>query len=105
MQGVGISVWQTMYPDAGILHVRRPSATATSTLPTTATTAPHAPLARKVQTATQTKLRAVRIYVTKTSELVTTIEILSPFNKQKGDGVDTYRLKRQRILETAVHLV
>lgn len=107
MQGVGISAWQTMYPDAGILHVRRPSTatTATLTLPTPARTAPHAPLTRKAQTATQEKLRAVRIYVTETSELVTTIEILSPFNKQKGDGVDTYRLKRQRILETAVHLV
>ncbi|HUM71081.1 MAG TPA: DUF4058 family protein, partial [Chloroflexota bacterium] len=35
-QGVGISNWQTMCPDAGILHVRRPSPapTATLTLPT-----------------------------------------------------------------------
>ncbi len=107
MQGVGISAWQTMYPDAGILHVRRPSPSPapTLTLPTPTITAPHAPLARKTQIVTQEKLRAVRIYVTETSELVTTIEILSPFNKQKGDGVDTYRLKRQRILETAVHLV
>jgi hypothetical protein len=106
IQGVDISARQSMYPDAGILHVKRPSpgpTTMTLTLPTA--TIPNAPLERKAFLATQGKLRAVRIYVTETTELVTTIEILSPFNKQKGDGVETYRLKRQRILESAVHLV
>jgi hypothetical protein len=51
------------------------------------------------------RLRAVRIYKTKTSELVTTIEILSPYNKRSGEGVEQYRLKRLQLLNSAAHLV
>jgi hypothetical protein len=106
IQGVGISAWQAMYPDAGILQVKRPSpGTATITITTPTISIPQAPVQRKAFTPTQSRLRAVHIYVTETTELVTTIEILSPFNKQKGDGVEEYRRKRRRILESAVHLV
>jgi hypothetical protein len=64
-----------------------------------------APVQRPVSQPTQTKLWAVRIYVTETAELVTTIGILSPFNKQAGDGLEEYRCKRRTILQSAVHLV
>lgn len=52
------------------------------------------------------KLRAVRIYRTEGNQLVTSIEILSPYNKRPGsDGIMQYRLKRARLLASHVHLV
>ncbi|MFN8484966.1 MAG: DUF4058 family protein [Anaerolineae bacterium] len=52
------------------------------------------------------KLRSVRIYRTETGELVTTIEILSPFNKRPAsDGLMQYRLKRAQLLASRAHLV
>ncbi|MFN8499614.1 MAG: DUF4058 family protein [Anaerolineae bacterium] len=53
-----------------------------------------------------TRLRSVRVYHAATQELVTTIEILSPFNKRVGsDGLSDYRRKRRLILASQVHLV
>lgn len=53
-----------------------------------------------------TRLRAVRVYRTDTRELVTTIEILSPFNKRPAsDGLSDFRRKRMFILTSHVHLV
>ena len=51
-----------------------------------------------------TKLLNVRITLTETQELVTTIELLSPANKL-GKGLVDYREKRERILRSDVHLV
>lgn len=51
-----------------------------------------------------TKGREIRLYTTKSRELVTTIEILSPANKT-GSGLIQYREKRDKILRSAVHLV
>ncbi len=52
------------------------------------------------------RLRSVRIYHAGTRELVTTIEILSPFNKRPAsDGLSDYRRKRRLILASQVHLV
>jgi hypothetical protein len=47
----------------------------------------------------------VRVFRTKTREVVTTIEILSPYNKRPGDGLIQYRQKRNLILTSRVHLV
>ena len=52
------------------------------------------------------KLHTVRVYRTASGELVTSIEILSPFNKRPGgDGLLQYRLKRAQILASRVSLV
>ena len=51
-----------------------------------------------------TKLLNVRVTLLETQELVTTIELLSPANKQ-GKGLEDYREKRERILRSDVHLV
>ena len=52
------------------------------------------------------RLRAVRVYQTATRELVTTIEILSPYNKRPAsEGLIDYRRKRGHILASRVHLV
>ncbi len=64
---------------------------------------PPAPVLRPVPLAI--RLRAVRVFRTKTSQLVTSIELLLPFNKRVSDGLDQYRSKRARILASRVHLV
>ena len=53
-----------------------------------------------------TRLRSVRVYRTETRELVTTIELLSPYNKRPGrHGLSDYLHKRSHILASRVHLV
>jgi hypothetical protein len=73
-----------------------------STGATTIAIAP-APLVRPVET--QPRLRAVRIFTTSTSQLVTSLEILSPYNKRASEGLAQYRDKRHRLLDSRVHLV
>jgi hypothetical protein len=62
-----------------------------------------APVRRPVKV-TPVTLRAVRIYLTETDELVTSIELLSPYNK-RGEGLAEYRRKRSSLLASNVHLV
>lgn len=62
-----------------------------------------APVRRAVKT-TPVTLRAVHIYLTETDELITSIEILSPYNKH-GEGLAEYRRKRSALLASNVHLV
>jgi hypothetical protein len=52
----------------------------------------------------QYKLRTVEIRETESKHLVTAIEILSPVNK-RGKGLEKYREKRWRILQSDLHLV
>ncbi|MCB0088553.1 MAG: DUF4058 family protein [Caldilineaceae bacterium] len=61
------------------------------------------PVRRAVQV-TPVTLRAVHIYITETDELITSIEILSPYNK-RGAGLAEYRRKRSSLLASNVHLV
>jgi hypothetical protein len=68
----------------------------------TAIAIPAAPIVRAAPLSI--KLRSVRVYRTETHQLVTAIEILSPFNKHY-DGLMQYRLKRAQILASHVHLV
>ncbi|MGH2542185.1 MAG: DUF4058 family protein [Ardenticatenaceae bacterium] len=99
LQEVGIAMTHSVYPDAAILEIapQRPG-------PSTAIAVPGAPIQRVVEIPGQSKLRAVRVYVTATKQLVTTIEVLSPVNKV-GDGLRKYRRKRARILRSDVHLI
>ncbi len=52
----------------------------------------------------QIRLRSVRVYTTDTHTLMTSIEILSSVNKG-GEGLEAYRLKRDRLLRSPVHLI
>jgi len=62
-----------------------------------------APVRRAIRV-TPVTLRAVHIYITETNELITSIEILSPYNK-RGEGLAEYRRKRSTLLASNVHLV
>lgn len=59
---------------------------------------------RRAVSVTPVTLRSVHIYVTDTDELITSIEILSPYNK-RGEGLAEYRRKRSSLLASDVHLV
>lgn len=50
-------------------------------------------------------VRTVQIYQADTGELVTSVEILSPYDKRAGQGLEEYRPKRTRIILSPVHLV
>lgn len=88
-----------IYPDTAVLEIAAQVQTRAGTL-----AIPAAPLQRTAVMPSQTKLRAVHVYVTETKKLVTSIEILSPVNKQ-GNGLEAYRQKRRRILLSDVHLI
>jgi hypothetical protein len=99
-QDVFITLPHAMYPDVGVytapgIPEQRNTAVA---MASTAT------LQRGVLLEEEIRFRSVRIYMTKTAELVTAIEILSPFNK-RGEGLDDYRKKRREILKSQTHLV
>jgi hypothetical protein len=64
-----------------------------------------APVKRFAPDADATKSRVVRIYETDTGELVTSIELLSPYNKRPREGLEQYRIKRANLLSAQVHLV
>lgn len=59
---------------------------------------------RRAATVLPVTLRAVHVYITETDELITSIEILSPYNK-RGEGLAEYRRKRSSLLSSNVHLV
>jgi hypothetical protein len=96
---VGISTTHTIYPDAAVLEG------ATQEVATGAVVAiAPAPIKRTAALPEQFKLRTVQVFVTETQTLVTSIELLSPVNK-RGTGLQAYRDKRRRILQTDVHLM
>ena len=72
-----------------------------------ATTAaiPEAPIRRWVLIPDRLKLHSVRIYETDTAQLVTAIEILSPYNKRRTEGLEHYRRKRKQLVKSSVHLI
>jgi len=82
-QEVSIAAPRAFYPDVGVYEQLPrepepvPAGAAVAVLP--------APVQRAVVTG-QTKLRAVRVHLTETDDLVTSIEILSPYNKATGGG-------------------
>lgn len=99
LQEVGISTRHSIYPDAAILELAPKR-----TFHGVAVATPEAPVKRLVELTNPTKLRTVQVYVTETQELVTSIEILSPYNKS-GEGLRQFRQKRSRLLRSPVHLV
>jgi hypothetical protein len=49
--------------------------------------------------------RYLEIREVKTGRVVTVVEVLSPKNKRVGEGRDKYLTKRQKVLNSATHLV
>jgi hypothetical protein len=99
LQELTIARQHNIFPDVNVVEVR-PQAT----LSRQVMVIPEAPLQRVIEIPEPIKLRTVNIMLTQTQELVTAIEILSPANKN-GQGLGQYRLKRDRLLRSAVHLV
>jgi len=114
----GVSVWtaseelsistaHTTYPDVGIFDKGRDVAEIADTAEVYASTDRRprtAPIHRVYRPAIDIKQFAVRIYRTHSSELVTSIEILSPANKREP-GLSMYRVKRAGLTSSQVHLV
>lgn len=101
VEEVSIALSRVIYPDVGVVEPspREPGPGLDET-----DAIPPAPVQRVV-VAGQTKLRTVEVRLTETDQLVTAIEILSPYNKRPGEGLDEYRRKRSDILLSSVHLV
>lgn len=89
--------------DAGVLE--RSAALPTGGTGRAVLAIPEAPVRRDVALAPPEKLRAVHVREARTDRLVTSIEILSPWNKRRGEGLETYRRKRDLLLRSPVHLV
>jgi hypothetical protein len=98
----GVDVSQIIRPDVSVYEtpeVLEPVSSAPTTF--AFSTAPIVRLAPLPM-----RLRSVRVYRVDTRELVTTIEILSPYNKRSGkDSLGAYREKREQVLAARVHLV
>lgn len=105
VETISITAGHTMYPDVGVFEPAQPVTEPATGSATTAVVIPPAPVRRAVVVPGQTRLRAVHVYLTGTDQLVTSIEILSPFNKRRGEGMEEYRMKRARLLRSSVHLV
>ncbi len=99
LEEVSISTVHTVFPDTGVLETERHTASAAAVA-----AAPAAPIQRLAMPLDQILLRSVRVYTADVHSLVTSIEILSPVNK-RAEGLEAYRLKRDRILRSPVHLI
>jgi len=99
LEEVSISSVHAIFPDTGVVEVEPYAASATAM-----TALPAAPIQRLAMPLEQSRLRSVRVYTTEARTLVASIEILSPANK-RGEGLEAYRLKRDRMLRSPVHLI
>lgn len=99
LEEVGVLTSHHIYADAAVLEAEPTLLTGQSAVVVTA-----APLVRDLPEIEQHKLRTVQVKRTDTHQLVTAIEILSPYNK-RGDGLELYRVKRWRLIRSEVHLV
>ncbi|MBX3002234.1 MAG: DUF4058 family protein [Caldilineaceae bacterium] len=101
LEDVSIARPRRVIPDVGV--VEQPSRERAAGVTVADIAIASAPVER-FAIADETRLRTVNVYLTETDELVTAIEILSPYNKH-GEGREEYRQKRSRLLRTSVHLV
>jgi hypothetical protein len=100
LEEVGIATTaEVVYADAAILETDQVSHSPTAGL----VVAP-APILRPAVVPDRDKLRSVQVFVVEPHTLVTTIELLSPANK-RGTGLQAYREKRLRLLQSEVNLI
>ncbi|MEL7331222.1 MAG: DUF4058 family protein [Cyanobacteria bacterium J06560_2] len=92
-------------PDAVVLK-NADSLTPKATLPAQSAVAlKRPPLAVTLPMPVETKERYLEIREVSDDKVITVIEILSPANKRRGPGRDTYEAKRLAVLGSASHLV
>lgn len=99
LEEVGVLTSHHIYPDAAVIE-----ADLSTPASQVAVAIPAAPIVRDLPEQEQHKLRTVMVKRTDTHQLVTAIEILSPYNK-RGEGLELYRAKRWRLICSEVHLV
>ena len=99
LEEVSIATVHTVLPDTGVLETESHMSGGDAV-----TTLPAAPIQRLAMPLEESQLRSVRVYTVDAHTLVASIEILSPVNK-RGEGLEAYRLKRDRILRSPVHLM
>lgn len=101
-------VYETLYTDK--THYMKPDIAVTNeawypSSGAVATIDP-APIVQQVIPEIEQKLLAVHIYTTQDRQLVTSIELHSPANKaRRGKAYRLYTRKRQRLLNSSVHLL
>lgn len=105
VEEIALGKRSTMIPDTALFEVQTPKPTAFSPDSIATVAIPEAPIRRAVRVPTETTLRAVQIYATEFGELVTSIELLSPFNKRQQAALQRYQHKRRKLLRSTVHLV
>jgi hypothetical protein len=95
-------------PDAVILSTKGQS----QGLPSQSETSGSAAVATQIRpqevtlpVSSETKERYLEVREAGTDAVIAVIEVLSPKNKRKGDGRVAYEAKRQKILDSASHLV
>ena len=96
-----------MYPDVEVVRSRQsgsPLVPVGMGREGIAAALPPAPFELPLLAPVPVRIAAVEIRDAAKSELVTSIEILSPVNK-RGQGLTHYRDKRQRLIEAGVHLL
>lgn len=100
-EAIQVGKTKTIVPDVGIIKPATPTPGGGAAVAESLTV--ETPI-RRVAAVTPTKLRTVNIYLSDSEELVTTIEVLSPYNKREP-GLADYRRKRAWIFGSNVHLV
>jgi hypothetical protein len=97
-------------PDAVILSTRSqgqdsPSESKLSESKASAVATQVRPQEVTLPVSSETKERYLEVREAGTDAVITVVEVLSPKNKRKGDGRTAYESKRQKILDSASHLV
>lgn len=105
VEEIALGKRSTRIPDTAIFEVQTAKPMRFSSTAVAAITIPAAPVRRTVRVPSETTLRAVQIYSTEFGELVTSIELLSSFNKRHQAGLSRYQHKRRNLLRSSVHLV
>jgi hypothetical protein len=104
-EDVRIGAVERRFSDVGIVDTREAGEPAWTVQSRSTLTIPQAPLRRPAVSFAHVKNRSVRVFRTEGGDLVTSMEILSPFNKRPGEGLSEYRRKRDRLLFSQVHLI
>ena len=99
LQEVGIATTQTIYPDVAVVDTM-PGFYSVETTGVKLKT----PVRRRLLFPERMRTRSVHIYLAENKELITVIEILSLADKT-GAGLQEYRLKRDQLVHSMVHLV
>jgi len=102
---VEIGTTHISHPDVGVYDQRGPEPHRQDRASGSAIVLPTAPIVRDALLEDLTALRTVHIYQTGTDALVTAMEILSPYNKRRWEGLEEYRAKRKRLLRSSTHLI